>query len=196
MIASARTVRRFESDGFSYAVAVLYHGQFESLFRYLDRLTGDRDLAQDLAQDTFARLYGRGAMPEDPRAWLATVATNLFRDHRRRTRRRAELVTEYAEDAAPSNHSPPPDAGLLAHEARSQARIALEALCRRDRTLLLLRHEGYSYRELAQAVGVNETSVGTLLVRATRRFREVVGAPLPSPGARATVRPGVARASD
>ncbi|MFI5249546.1 MAG: RNA polymerase sigma factor, partial [Gemmatimonadales bacterium] len=65
------------------AVAALFHARYQSLFRYLDRLTGDPDLAKDLAQETFVRLYRRGTMPEDPRAWLTTVATNLFRDDRR-----------------------------------------------------------------------------------------------------------------
>jgi RNA polymerase sigma factor (sigma-70 family) len=64
---------------------------------------------------------------------------------------------------------------VLAAETRSRARTALDTLPDRDRMLLLLRHEGYSYRELARAVGVAESSVGTLLVRATRMFREAVG---------------------
>jgi RNA polymerase sigma-70 factor, ECF subfamily len=185
--ASVQKVPRAEGDAFSYAVAVLYHAQFESLFRYLDRLTDDLDLAKDLAQETFVRLYGRGAMPDDPRAWLAAVATNLFRDHRRRTRRRAELVAEYAADAAPSDQSPPADATVMAREARVQARVALDSLCRRDRALLLLHHEGYSYRELAHAVGVAESSVGTLLVRATRMFRAAVSAELLRPGGNANI---------
>jgi RNA polymerase sigma factor (sigma-70 family) len=156
-------------------VAALYHARFESLFRYVDRLTGDPDLARDLVQDTFIRLHRRGAMPDDPPAWLATVATNLFRDQRRQTRRRTELVTQHAADAAELTEPPTADADLLVHETRSRARKALDALPERERTLLLLRHEGYSYRELARAVGVAESSVGTLLVRATRLFRNAVG---------------------
>jgi DNA-directed RNA polymerase specialized sigma24 family protein len=50
-------------------------------------------------------------------------------------------------------------------------REALDGLTLRDRQMLLLRHEGYSYREIAQALGVPETGVGTMLVRATAAFR-------------------------
>jgi RNA polymerase sigma factor (sigma-70 family) len=176
MAAAAGETRAPETDAFPDAVAALYHAHFASLFRYLDRLTGDPDMAKDFAQDTFVRLHRRGSLPDDPRAWLAAVASNLVRDHRRQSRRRAELVLQFASDAAPPSETPPTDATVIVREARSQVRTALDALPERDRMLLLLRHEGYSYRELAHAVGVAEGSVGTLLIRATRAFRQMVGA--------------------
>jgi RNA polymerase sigma factor (sigma-70 family) len=182
---------------FAEAVAELYHAHFASLFRYLDRLTGDPDLAKDFAQDTFVRLHRRGALPDDPRAWLATVATNLVRDHQRQARRRAELVVQYAGDAAPPSEAPAADATMMVREARSQVRAALDALPERDRMLLLLRHEGYSYRELAHAVRVAEGSVGTMLKRATRLFREAVrAAAVLSERRRVATRGGGDRASD
>jgi RNA polymerase sigma factor (sigma-70 family) len=56
----------------------------------------------------------------------------------------------------------------------ADVRRALDSLDERDRTLLLMREEGFQYRELAEAVGVEPTSVGTLLARARRRFAEAV----------------------
>ena len=56
-------------------------------------------------------------------------------------------------------------------ERRQEARRALEALTPRERQLLLLRHEGYSYRELSVALRIVETSIGTLLARAKVSFR-------------------------
>jgi RNA polymerase sigma-70 factor (ECF subfamily) len=53
-----------------------------------------------------------------------------------------------------------------------RVRATIERLGERDRQLLLLRAEGYGYRELAAALGLNEASVGTLLARAKRAFRE------------------------
>ena len=84
-----------EGAGYVDAVAALFDARYKSLFRYLDRLTGDPDLAMDLAQETFVRLYRRGTMPDDPHAWLTTVATNLFRDDRRVRRRRDELIAQW-----------------------------------------------------------------------------------------------------
>jgi RNA polymerase sigma factor (sigma-70 family) len=54
------------------------------------------------------------------------------------------------------------------------ARTALDSLPLRDRQLLLLRYEGYSYRELASALDLTETSVGTLLARAKDAFRRAL----------------------
>src|SRR5262245_22769935 len=76
-------------DGF----VELFHDHFHRLYRYLDRLCGDPDLAGDLAQETFLRLYARGSPPDHPAAWLVTVATNLFRNVRATTVRRARLMT-------------------------------------------------------------------------------------------------------
>jgi RNA polymerase sigma factor (sigma-70 family) len=53
-----------------------------------------------------------------------------------------------------------------------RVRAAIHRLGERERQLLLLRAEGYGYRELAAALGLNEASVGTLLARAKRAFRE------------------------
>jgi len=160
-----------DQTSFEEAVAALFHQRFASLRRYLDRLTGDPDLAADLAQAAFVRLYQRGTMPDEPGAWLITVAMNAFRDTHRRGERRAALVAEFGDDAVLPSEAPRADDTLMAEESRASVRRALNALSDRDRTLLLLRHEGYSYRELARIVGVSETSVGTLLLRATHAFR-------------------------
>ena len=53
-----------------------------------------------------------------------------------------------------------------------RVRAAIDRLTERDRQMLLLRAEGYAYRELAAAMDLNESSVGTLLARAKRAFRE------------------------
>lgn len=156
---------------FEAAVTALFHARFQSLFRYLDRLSGDPDLAADLAQEAFVRLYERGAMPDDAPAWLATVATNLFRDSHRRTQRRDKIM-EFHSDTMSPDSLPAADAVMEDDEVRDTVRAALDSLPLRDRQLLLLRHEGYSYRELAEVTGVAEGSVGTLLVRATRAFQQ------------------------
>jgi RNA polymerase sigma-70 factor (ECF subfamily) len=163
-------------SSFDDAVAQLFTRQFGSLFRYLDRLAGDPDLASDLAQEAFVKLHERGSMPDTPRAWLATVATNLLRDSRRTAHRRERLILHEGARVMESNAMSIDDA-VVADETRERVRAALATLASRDRQLLLLRHEGYSYRELAEVVGVAETSVGTLLVRASRAFRDAFTEP-------------------
>ena len=162
------------SPDFEETFCRLFDQQFPSLFRYLHRLTGDGDLADDLAQEVFVRLYQRASLPDDTRGWMGAVAHNLLRDHKRTAKRRLHLMAMQPAEFTPaeSTHA---DASLLIDEKRQAVRRALDKLSERDRRMLLLRHEGYSYREIAQAVGVNETSVGTLLLRATNAFHAAFG---------------------
>ncbi len=140
-----------------------------SLFRYLVRVSGDADTAADLMQETFVRLHDRGSLPGDVRAWLITVAINLLRDDRRTAARRTHLAEKFNVDIMPAAF-PAPDAVAESQERRGAVRAALATLSERDRQLLLLRHEGFSYREIAAATDVATSSVGTLLVRATAAF--------------------------
>ncbi len=158
-------------DAFEVAFARLFDEGFVSLYRYLDRLSGDPDLAEDLAQEAFVRLHRRGEIPNDARAWLAAVASNLFRDERRGSRRRQKLLARQPADLTLGSPPSSPDDAVELGERRAQVRRALDRLPLRDREMLLLRHEGYSYREIAVALGLAETSVGTMLVRATEAFR-------------------------
>jgi RNA polymerase sigma-70 factor (ECF subfamily) len=151
----------------------VFEAHYQRLYRYLDRLSGDPDLAADLAQEAFTKLYLRGSLPEEPGAWLATVANNLFRNvHNTRTRR-SELLKVVPEASRYSDHAVEPDVPAASSDIARRVRRALDAMPERDRSLLLLRAEGYSYREMAAALEMNEASVGTLLARAKRAFREL-----------------------
>lgn len=148
-----------------------YHEHYEPVFRYLDRLSGDPDLAADIVQETFVRLYRRGSLPEKPDRWLVTVALNLFRNRHNKVRRRGELNRAHRSEL--SSPSPPsPLRVAQASERGERVRRALDRLSERDRELLLLRAEGYAYRDLARILDLNESSVGTFLARAKRSFRE------------------------
>ena len=161
------------SDGFELAFRVLFEQRAASLQRYLSILSDDPGLADDIAQESFIRLYRRGSMPDVPAAWLVTVAHNLLRDdHRRRTRRRG-LLSRRAGEVPSADPAPDTDAGALAAERIASARRALALLSERDRQLLLLRHEGYEYREIAQILNLAPSSIGTMLARAGEAFRRI-----------------------
>ena len=145
----------------------LFRKLYPSLFRYLHRMTGDTDAAEDIAQESFVRLLGRALPENEARLWLFTVATNLFRDSARTFKRRERLLTSrpWTPTALPA-----PDESLERSRTIDGVRRALHKLSERDRQMLLMREEGFRYDEIAQVAAVAPGSVGTLLARAARRF--------------------------
>ncbi|MEO5510648.1 MAG: sigma-70 family RNA polymerase sigma factor [Longimicrobiales bacterium] len=147
--------------------AALFEALYPSVYRYVLRLTGDADVAEDVAQEAFVRLL-RQTLPEaEVRPWLFTVATNLVRDGARKSERRIRLLA-----AAPPlvSRPMPADERVEQKESVSAVRIVLDQLPERDRQLLLMREEGFKYEEIASVIGVAPASVGTLIARALRKF--------------------------
>ena len=158
-------VNRPPQDGGGFDA--LFRRLYPSVFRYLQRMTGDADAADDMAQEAFVRLLGRDMPDNEARLWVFTVATNLLRDRGRTSRRRERLLQ--AADWKP-NAPPLPDEALDRSRTISRVRSALDQVPPRDRQMLLMREEGFRYDEIARAAGVAPGSVGTLLARAARRF--------------------------
>ena len=149
----------------------LFDDEFPVLYRYCLRMTGEPDHAQDVAQEAFVRLVRDSV--DGPRravrAWLFRVASNLVRDGWRVRENRRRLL-----EAHPVGPESPGGVQerLEREETVAEVRAILEGLPARDRTLLLMREEGFSYQEIAAAVEVNASSIGTLLARAQRRFAD------------------------
>lgn len=150
----------------------LFEEVFPPLHRYCLRLTGDSDVAQDMAQEAFVRLHRDQVEGPPPalKSWLFRVAGNLIRDRYRVSENRRRLLE--VNPVTPGG-TPDPETELERAQTVADVRRALDALSDRDRTLLLMREEGFSYQEMADAVEVKSTSVGTLLARAQQRFVEV-----------------------
>lgn len=146
----------------------MFEQYYPALVRMLYRRTGDRDRAEDLAQETFARAVS--APPDNPRPWLFAVALNLVREDGRRTvtrGRRLELLR--AEQDHPATG---PDTEVVRNEDAARVRAALAELNERDREALLLKAEGFNYEEIAATLGLAKGAVGTTLARARRRLVE------------------------
>lgn len=146
----------------------LFQRYREELLRYLYQLTGSVPEAEDLAQETYVRYLERDEEVGDPRAWLFAVATNLVRDRARVERRRQELDARRSEPQP----SAPADERAEARWRLAEVWSAIDRLPDRDRALLLLRVEGFSYREIAEVLDVARGSVGPLTGRALRRLKE------------------------
>lgn len=155
-------------------VGRLFEQHHASLYRYLVRLTGDADLAHDAAQEAFARMVARPPRDEQPRAWLFTVATNLVRTWANRRKRRLVLLQRAGARSPVADPLPDPEQLAQAHERHSAVRRALESLTEKERTVLLMREEGFTHREIAAAVGTTTGSVGTMIARALDRLAAVL----------------------
>lgn len=184
-VASARTgvPHRVEAAPvFEGRFVELFDAHFPRLYRYLDRLSGEPDLAADIAQETFVKLYQRGSLPDAPEAWLISVALNLFRNVKSTRSRRSRLLTVARGERVHADPPRSPDAEVENQELSRRVRRAVGRLPERERRLLLLRAEGYSYRDIAAALELNESSIGTLLARARRDFRDIYRGGTDAPG--------------
>lgn len=154
----------------------VFDRMYPSLFRYCHRLTGDPDVADDIAQEAFVRLYERQVegTEEGLRGWLFRTAIHLVRDRHRLRENRRRLLE--ANPVLPTGEEAP-DRAVQRNEEVTRVREALNELKDRDREMLLLRYEGFSYREIAEAFDVAAGSVGTLLARAERRFTDAYDPP-------------------
>jgi RNA polymerase sigma-70 factor (ECF subfamily) len=156
----------------------VFRGHYEGVYRLLFRLLGSRDEAEDLAQEAFLRYY-RGEFaadrPHNLRAWLYRVALNLAHNTRRGDARRAGREVRGEREGLVAPAEDPADAAERGQE-RAAVRRALARLPERQARLLLLRHSGLSYRELAAALELAPTSVGTLLARAEAAFARAYAA--------------------
>lgn len=151
--------------------AEVYRATFLELVRFLHRKVWDEERARDLAQETFARALTQE--PDNPRAWLFRVASNLAHDEARlvvRRKRHLTLLRTEAEQAEAD--APTPAAEMEAQERSERLRLALERLSERDREVLLLWDAGMSYPEIALETGLSAGAVGTTLARARRRLVE------------------------
>jgi len=141
---------------------------------------GDAGAVDDVMQEVALAAMGRKA-PADPdkiAPWLYRVAVLQALLFRRRTGRARSLTRRYARrqgaDEGEATAADPLD-WLLLQERRQAVRQAMTQLPDRDREILMLKHtEHWSYRQLAEHLGVSVDAVEYRLLRARRRLRELL----------------------
>jgi RNA polymerase sigma-70 factor (ECF subfamily) len=142
------------------------------LFAFLARMTGRRDVAEDLLQEVWLRLatHVSSLGPEtDLGGWLFTVASNAARSHRRWAIVDLERIRQalFAGTSAPRS----PFENLAATQAERSLERALTAVSVADReVLLLVGVEGLSAHQAAQVMGLKPEAVRQRLSRARARL--------------------------
>ena len=136
------------------------------LWGYLSRISGNRQIADDLLQEAYYRLLKCGVAFESEthcRNYLYRVATNLVRDTKRARGPLFDDSVEMTSIAAAEGHESP--------ERRTDVRRALGCLKPRERALLWLAYaQGSSHAEIASMLGLKTGSIKLLLFRARRRL--------------------------
>jgi len=138
------------------------------------RVLADRTAAEDVAQEVFLKFH-RSFSPDSERAsgWLHAAAVhsalNVLRGERRRARRESAHALDPVQTSIAN-----PEKVIEEAEGRREVRRALRKLAPRTAALLMLRHSGLSYAEVATALGIKVGNVGTLLRRAEDALRKEV----------------------
>jgi RNA polymerase sigma-70 factor (ECF subfamily) len=157
--------------------------RFEALFlKYyrrvvgvLYRLLGDRASAEELANDVFWKLYRQPWWAQSDGnvgGWLHRTAINLGIDRMRAmARRRQYEEASGGEGAEIHAHGDPLDEVLRAERTR-RVRSVLAKLKTAHAQILILRAQGLTYKELADALGLKLGTMGTMLVRAEAAFQK------------------------
>jgi RNA polymerase sigma-70 factor (ECF subfamily) len=138
------------------------------------RLCGNTADADDLVQETYERAlrgWDRYADRGNLRSWLAAILHNLFVDRCRKAKRapRLEGIDEL-EVPAPEAVVPPP----WARVTPTQVTAALDRIGAEFRIVYELHTAGRSYDEIARELGIAKNTVGTRLIRARRKLKEIL----------------------
>jgi RNA polymerase sigma-70 factor (ECF subfamily) len=152
------------------AFQLIYDATARPLWAYLLRVSGRRDVADDLLQETYCRFLGRKvgelAMSEaETRSYLFRIATNLLRDRWRRGDSALDGDSDSDNELAVEDDP----------AAKLDVRRMMQALKPRARQLLWLAYvEGMSHAEIAKATGLSALSIRLLLFRARRHAAELL----------------------
>jgi RNA polymerase sigma-70 factor (ECF subfamily) len=167
--APSDTAENFGSRSESSTFDALFEAHYEPIARAIVRILQDRGRAEELAVETFWKLL-KNPQAQGPSAggWLHRTAVRLALDELRRRARQSR----YERLLSWTGLTRTPDELFSSSQEQGRVRAVLASLPERQAELLLLRHDGASYGELASSLDMNPASVGTLLSRAQQAFRK------------------------
>lgn len=145
------------------------------LHRFLMRMVIDPAEAEDLALETFYRLYKNQSVLDaknNTRGWLYKVAANLALQSIRSFKRREQYELTAGKGALEETHPDQPSDILAEKEERRFTQLTLAKMNPRQAEILVMRYSGLTYKEIAEALKFSSTSIGPLLLRAEREFEK------------------------
>ncbi len=152
----------------------LFEALESPLLSYAMRFTGDREVAEDIVQESFMRLHAQFNEVREPRPWLYRTVHNLALNHQRDTSKIVPLVKPGDEETGSpasdvADPLPLPDEQIARWEGIGLVRLSLATLDERSRELVRLKfNEGLSYKEISSRTGLTIGHVGYLLHHALK----------------------------
>jgi RNA polymerase sigma-70 factor (ECF subfamily) len=169
-----RELIRLAQQGDAEAFGQLVAQHQRAVFNIAYRMVGNRQEAEDVAQESFVKTYqalDRFDRERPFAPWLYRITTNTALNWIKRRRPEAELEEETLQVTA----TPNPEAQTIAAESSERLRAAIATLPPNYRVAIELRHfQGLSYQEMSEALGVPLSDVKSWLFRARRRLREAL----------------------
>lgn len=176
--AEVRRVQITPGDQLSMEFEAAFQEHWAHVYHFLVRLVGDRDEAEDLALETFWRFYqnppshGQQDNQGSLGGWLHRVAANLGLNAIRSWKRRQRYEQEAIRLGELEKSKLSPTEAFTQEEEQYWVRLVLSEMKPRQAQLLILRHSGMSYKDIAAALDLSAGSIGPLLVRAEDEFEQ------------------------
>jgi RNA polymerase sigma-70 factor (ECF subfamily) len=173
---SAQVERLRQGD--AQAFDEVFRAHQKGLYGFLRRLTRNDAVALELTQETWLRLASEAPWlrPDTVlRAWLFTVARNLFLSHRRWSLLDGSRLTELFRWSSDRVDERTPEAGAEAAQARRRMERAFEQLALKDREVLaLIVGEGFEPQDAARVMGISPEAFRQRLSRARERLKAMM----------------------
>lgn len=151
---------------------LVYRKHYPDIYRFAFRLTQNESAAKDFAQEAFTKLYfeiHNSKFIEKPRSWLCSVVINQYKNEFNKQKRKIQFQKSLN---GHRNLEAEPETGI--NEIRRAVYEILQNLPENDRILLMLYQDGYSYKEMAALLKMNENSVGKTLSRSIARLTKAL----------------------
>ncbi|MBL9116362.1 MAG: RNA polymerase sigma factor [Verrucomicrobiaceae bacterium] len=175
------------ADGDDLALNSLMEAWTGPLIAFFTRLTGDRAIASDLAQETFMRIYRhrfRFRQNERFSTWLFAIGANIARNHARWRNRHPETLLAHEEirELPPATGEASPDEHVVLRERQAAVQRAVSTLPHDLREVVVLATwHGLSHAEIGKALQISTKAVETRLYRARKILRDLLAKTLEAP---------------
>ena len=143
----------------------IYTENYKSMLRVANKMIGDNDEVSDILQEVFISLFDilkNGHVIHNPKSWLYRATYNKCVDNHRGQKRFQSI--ESIQDYKAENEQ------LEKRETKSIISLALSKLRPQEKILAILYSEGLSYKEIADATGINYSSIGKMLSRTLKKL--------------------------